>query len=199
MQPVPTRRERLAAWAMKAGGKQVEADLADAKQKWLAPLRGRVLEIGPGLGTNLPYLQHCNWTGIEPSPAMRHALAQRGVPGPLLAGAAEDIPLPDSSVDAVVGTLVLCSVENPQQAIHEIRRVLKPGGRFVYIEHVAAARITPCYLQHLLRPACYLIGCHPTRNTGQFIAQAGFTQVEQEAWPTPKSWLLPHIAGQAYR
>ena len=189
--------ERLAAWAMEIGGRHLEKELAATKQHWIAPLRGRVLELGPGLGANLPYLRHTPWTGLEPSAAMRERLLKRDAPGPLLSGVAEAIPLPDGSVDAVVGTLVLCSVRDPVQVLTEIRRVLKPGGSFVYIEHVASARLVGRCLQHLLRPACGLIGCHPVRPTGQWIAQAGFAQVQEEPLAVRGMSFLPHIVGRA--
>ena len=189
--------ERLAAWVMEFGGPHLEKELAATKQRWIAPLQGRVLELGPGLGANLPYLRHTQWTGLEPSAAMRERLLKRGAPGPVLSGVAEAIPLPDGSVDAVVSTLVLCSVRDPVRVLAEIRRVLKPGGSFVYIEHVASARLGGRCLQHLLRPACGLIGCHPVRHTGQWIAQAGFAQVQEEPLSVRGMSFLPHIVGRA--
>jgi len=189
--------ERLAAWAMERFGERIEKELAAAKRQWIAPLRGRVLELGPGLGTNLPYLTNAHWTGLEPSQAMREGLQKRGAPGPLLAGSAEAIPLPDASLDAVVSTLVLCSVDDPARVLTEVRRVLKPNGTFVYIEHVAAPTAGRLCLQHLLRPACALLGCHPTRRTGDMIAQAGFDRILQEDLPVRGGLLLPHIVGRA--
>ena len=189
--------ERLAAWVMEFGGPHLEKELAATKQRWIAPLRGRVLELGPGLGANLPYLRHTQWTGLEPSAAMRERLLKRGAPGPLLSGVAEAIPLPDASVDAVVGTLVLCSVRDAVKVLAEIRRVLKPGGSFVYIEHVAAPSTGGRCIQHLLRPACGLIGCCPLRPTGQLIAQAGFARVQEEPLTVRGMSFLPHIVGRA--
>ena len=189
--------ERLAAWVMEFGGRHLENELAAAKLRWIAPLQGRVLELGPGLGTNLPYLRHTQWTGLEPSAAMREGLLKRGAPGPLLSGVAEAIPLPDGSVDAVVSTLVLCSVRDPVRVLAEVRRVLKPGGSFVYIEHVAAPSTGGRCIQHLLRPACGLIGCHPVRPTGQWIAQAGFARVQEEPLAVRGMSFLPHIVGRA--
>ena len=189
--------ERLAAWLMEFGGPHLEKHLAAAKRRWIAPLQGRVLELGPGLGSNLPYLRHTQWTGLEPSAAMRDGLLKRGAPGPLLSGVAEAIPLADASVDAVVSTLVLCSVENPVQVLAEIRRVLKPTGSFVYIEHVASATFAGRCVQQMLRPACGLIGCHPVRPTGQWIGQAGFAQVQEEPLAVRGLSFLPHIVGRA--
>ncbi len=190
-------QERLAVWVMERCGAHLERELAGAKLEWIAPLRGKVLELGPGLGSNLPYLREAHWTGLEPSAAMREGLLKRGAPGPLLAGSAEEIPLPDSSLDAVVSTLVLCSVRDPEKVLAEVRRVLKPGGSFVYLEHVAADGLAARCAQHLLRPVCGLLGCNPVRRTGGTIARAGFDEVEQRVWPMRGSNLLPHIVGRA--
>ena len=189
--------ERLAAWAMKSAGPYLEKQLAPAKERWIAPLRGRVLELGPGLGTNLPYLAQVHWTGLEPNAAMRASLLANGAPGPVLNGMAERIPLPDASLDAVVCTLVLCSVQDPARVLAEVRRVLKPRGVFVFLEHVAATTRGRRAMQHLLRPACGLIGCHPVRPTGELIARAGFAEVVQEPYPMSGMALLPHIVGRA--
>lgn len=189
--------ERLAAWLMEFAGPHLEKELAATKQRWIAPLQGRVLELGPGFGANLPYLRHTQWTGLEPSSKMREGLLKRGAPGPLLSGVAEAIPLPDASVDAVVSTLVLCSVRDPAQVLAEIRRVLKPTGSFVYIEHVASATLAGRCVQQMLRPACGLIGCHPVRPTGQLIAQAGFAHIQEEPLPVRCMSFLPHIVGRA--
>ncbi len=191
--------ERLSAWVMGRAGGYLERELADTKRTWLAPLRGRVLELGPGLGTNLPYLSHADWTGLEPNAAMRAALGKMTLPGPVLAAPAEAIPCPEAAFDHVVCTLVLCSVQDPRQALREILRVLKPGGTFVYLEHVAAGALGTRLLQHSLRPLCGLMGCHPVRATGRLIAQAGFAQVEQEAVEVRGMALLPHIVGRARR
>jgi SAM-dependent methyltransferase len=189
--------ERLAAWVLEKRGDEVEKQLAEAKRQWIAPIRGRVLELGPGLGTNLPYLTQAQWTGLEPSPIMRAKLQQRGTPGPVIAGSAEGLPFPDASFDVVLTTLVLCSVRDAIKTLAEIRRVLKPNGAFVYIEHVAAATLGTRCVQQLLRPACALIGCHPVRQTGKTIANAGFSAIEQVDFEVKGMSLLPHIAGRA--
>jgi SAM-dependent methyltransferase len=189
--------ERLAAWVLEKRGEEIEKQLGEAKRRWLSPVRGRVLELGPGLGTNFPYLEGTEWTGVEPSGLLREKLTARGTPGPLLEGAAEAIPFPNESFDAVVTTLVLCSVREPAKAVAEIRRVLKPGGAYTFIEHVAADTFGKRCLQQMLRPCCCLLGCHPMRRTGETIARGGFSRVDQVNWPVPGMSLLPHIAGRA--
>jgi ubiquinone/menaquinone biosynthesis C-methylase UbiE len=93
------------------------------------------------------------------------------------------LPAGDASVDAVVSTLVLCSVAHPEDSLQEILRVLKPGGKFVFIEHVAAPGGTRLRtFQNLIQPLWTLVGdgCHPNRETWEIIAQAGFASVEIE-------------------
>ena len=114
-----------------------EQYIADRKAELFADLPRSVLEIGPGTGANLAYLpKGCRWIGIEPNPHMHDPLRDKadklGVEADLREGAAERIAADDCSVDAVICTLVLCSVKNPAQALAEIRRVLRPGGALVY-------------------------------------------------------------------
>jgi ubiquinone/menaquinone biosynthesis C-methylase UbiE len=168
-----------------------------------------VLEIGPGTGANLQYLpQGARWVGVEPNPfmhkALRAAAAARGVHAQIIAASAEVLQLPDDSFDAAIGTLVLCSVPRPQRAVEELRRVLKPGGRFYFIEHVAADRGSWLRLaQRWVRPAWRFLGdgCCPDRETEAVIRSAGFSAVECESFRAPRKalpWIVsPQIAGWA--
>lgn len=111
------------------------------KARLLGELRGRVLEIGAGGGANFSRLPHgVDWVGLEPSRRARRRLARSG--HTVLDAPAEAVPLPDDSVDAVVSTIVLCSVADQDRALAEVVRVLRPGGRLVFFEHVAAPRGT---------------------------------------------------------
>jgi len=177
------------------------------RRKLLGGLAGTVLEIGPGTGINLAYLPDgVYWLGLEPNPHLHPwletALRQRGVLGEVLLGQAEEIPLPQESVDAVVATLVLCSVEDPRRALAEILRVLRPGGRFVFLEHVAAPRGS-CLrrAQDFLCSPWALLGdgCHPNRETLALIREAGFARVEAEAFTLPLPLVAPHVAGIAWK
>jgi len=177
------------------------------RRKLLGGLAGTVLEIGPGTGINLAYLPDgVYWLGLEPNPHLHPwletALRQRGVLGEVLLGQAEEIPLPQESVDAVVATLVLCSVEDPRRALAEILRVLKPGGRLVFLEHVAAPRGSSLRrFQDLLCPLWSFLGdgCHPNRETLALIREAGFARVEAEAFELPLPLVAPHVAGVAWK
>src|SRR5439155_26769491 len=132
------------------------------KRALLGTLHGTVLEIGPGTGANLPYYPpDIQWVGVEPNPYMHPYLqkeaGRRGLRADLRTGVAERLPLPDESVDAVVSTLALCSVADLPQVLREVRRVLRPGGRFIFIEHVASPPGTRLRrLQNLVRPVWQL-------------------------------------------
>ena len=127
---------------------------------------------------------------------------QIGWSGPvqLKIGLAEDLGLKDGSVDAVVGTLVLCSVDRVEVVLEEVLRVLKPGGRFYFLEHVAAPEGSWLgWLQRAVRPVwCRVLdGCRPDRDTLSWIAQAGFAQLQWEAFQAPLPVVSPHICGFA--
>lgn len=136
-------------------------------------LRGQVLEIGAGRGANFGDLDaDVAWVGLEPSRRLRaqltHTAGRHEHRAPPIAAAAEEIPLPDASVNAVLATTVLCSVRAPEQVLAEVARVLVPGGRMVLAEHVIAAPGTfTRSAQHLARPLTRLLdhGCDPTRDT----------------------------------
>lgn len=165
----------------------------------------RVLEIGPGPGTNLAHLpEGVAYLALEPNPFFHQALRRRaealGLGLTLLLGRAEAIPLPAEHVDLVVGTLVLCSVEDPLKAVAEVHRVLRPGGAFLFLEHVAAPGGPYRLLQEAATPLFALFGdgCHPNRETLALI-RARFPRVEAEAFALPLPVVAPHVAGLAFK
>ena len=106
------------------------------------------------------------------------------------------------SVDVVISTLVLCSVPDPTAVLADIHRVLKPGGRFLFLEHVAAGRGTGLRrLQSVMRPFWQFCadGCSPARETGTLIEAAGFRTVEIEGFFAPREavprFVSPHVQG----
>jgi ubiquinone/menaquinone biosynthesis C-methylase UbiE len=135
-------------------------------------------------------------------PRLRERGEQLGLRLQIRAGTAERTGLPDASADAVVATLVLCSVQDVPAALAETRRLLRPGGRFVFLEHVAAPEGTGLRrTQRLVRPLWSAIadGCHPDRETWTFLESAGFAALRYDRFriETPMAFLSPAIAGTA--
>ncbi len=181
--------------------------MAERKRRLLGELAGTLIEIGAGTGANLPYLKSgVRWFGVEPNPAMRryveHKARQLGVNAQLVEGRAERLPLASASADAVISTLVLCGVADQRAVLEEILRVLKPGGRFVFLEHVAAEPGTATRRrQRLIRPVWSLLadGCRPDRETWRAIESTGFAHLEYERFRLPLPIAGPHIAGVAIK
>jgi len=166
-----------------------------------------LVEIGPGAGANFRYFEPgTRVIAIEPNTAMHGHLAARakryGIDLDIRSIRGEQIDLPDNTAEAVVGTLVLCTVQAPEQVLSEIRRILKPGGRYVFLEHVAAISGTRQRgVQERLLPAWRWLfeGCHLNRNTHQTIMNAGFAEVELNCFTMKTKWapFSPHIFGCA--
>ncbi|MBW4685702.1 MAG: class I SAM-dependent methyltransferase [Komarekiella atlantica HA4396-MV6] len=184
----PDWYKRLFAWMMAHGNAKYEEEIADRKRALFAQLHGNVLEIGPGTGPNLSYYpSDIHWIGIEPNPFMHPYLQQEaerlGLDIDLRSGPAEHLEVEDNSMDAVVSTLVLCSVNNLAAVLQEVIRVLKPGGRFFFLEHVAAPQGTMLrWIQHGIKPLWKTLGdgCHPDRETWLALENAGFEQVDYQ-------------------
>ncbi|MDL9979009.1 class I SAM-dependent methyltransferase [Microbacterium sp. ASV49] len=184
-------------------------ELRDAWRRSVLPgLRGDVLDLGAGFGIAADDLSaDVIWIALEPSRSALRQLAVRVEERPgsrLLHAAAEDIPLPDASVDAVIASTVLCSVRDQRRALAEVVRVLRPGGRLVYFEHVTGPpRSWTRTLQVAYRPISRVIdsGCDPARDTGAAIRGAGFRSVEQrdELAPGMLGSVDPLIEGTAIR
>ncbi|MCW5978389.1 MAG: class I SAM-dependent methyltransferase [Bryobacteraceae bacterium] len=181
--------------------------VAERKRELLGGLSGTVLEIGAGTGANLPYLgRDVRWIGLDPNPYTpryaRESASRAGVAALFGSAVAEQLPAADESVDAVISTLVLCCVEDPGAALREIVRVLKPGGRFVFIEHVAAPEGTRTRRwQTLVLPLWkrFADGCHPNRETWRWIESAGFARVRYDRFRLPMPIAGPHMAGEAVK
>jgi ubiquinone/menaquinone biosynthesis C-methylase UbiE len=155
------------------------------RARLLGEVPGRVLDLGAGTGANLPYLRAAaHVVACEPGAAMRALLRTRlgtcPAPVSVVAAAAERLPFPDGSFDAVVCTLVLCSVGDLGRGLGEVRRVLRAGGRLIYAEHVRAhgwwGRVQDRYDE---RWSVRSAGCHINRDIGAAIAAAGFRPLGQ--------------------
>lgn len=151
-------------------------------RSWIAgQATGRALELGVGTGANLSYYAKAERiVAIDPDPFMlrrarkRAAALRRNVAFQL--AAAESLPFADASFDAVVATLVFCTVGDPARGLAEVRRVLKPGGTFRFIEHVRAEAPALAWLQDWLTPLWRRVGagCHLNRQTLEAVRGAGF-------------------------
>lgn len=164
--------------------------LRDRKQKLFAGLSGCVVEIGPGVGANLKFVGKSErYIAVEPSPHMAKALLNRarslGISVEVVDATAEDTTLPDSCADYVICTLVLCTVSDQIRVLSEIRRILKSGGRFVFIEHVGAPHgsMLAWFQRRLKGPWRYVFeGCELDRQTETAIRQSGFNIVKIERY-----------------
>lgn len=157
--------------------------LGGLRQQVVQTATGRVLEIGAGTGANFPYYQRGQIEEIvaaEPDLFMLQRAIRRAealkLPVTFSQSPAEALPFPDAAFDTVVATLVLCSVVDLDQALAEVRRVLKPGGTLHFIEHVRAEGTGAARFQDLLTPLWRRVGagCHLNRPTAAAIRAAGF-------------------------
>ena len=211
--------KRFLAWGMAKANEADEqaiklcdcqdyATMAELKRSLLGNLQGRVLEIGPGSGLNLSYYpKDIHWIGVELNPFTQTYLQEEAQQLGLKhidfrTGSAEQLDVEDNSIDAVVSTYVLCAVTNLTESLQEILRVLKPGGHFLFIEHVAAKEATwTRRLQGWVRPVWKVVfdGCHPDRETGLALQNAGFKQVHYQQFQVAIPIVSPHIAGVAIK
>lgn len=162
-------------------GAAERAVFAPLRARLLAGLSGTVIDVGAGTGANLPHFRAAGRVhAVEPDPAMRSRLTAKldraRVPVEVTAASAEELPFDDAGVDAVVFTLVLCTVADQAKALAEARRVLRPGGRLAVLEHVRSTGGHARW-QSLATPLYIWLagGCHPNRDTAAAIERAGFT------------------------
>jgi ubiquinone/menaquinone biosynthesis C-methylase UbiE len=179
---------------------------AELRRKLLAHARGRVLEIGVGTGLSLPhYPQVDELVATDPSEPMlrraRRRAAEVGREATFVEAPAEQLPFEDDSFDTVVSVAVLCTVEDPQHALQEIRRVLRPNGQFLFSEHVRAEDPKRARWQDRLEGIWGVVGngCHPNRRTLHAIREAGFdvTAVEEGELPGVPALMRPYVSGRA--
>lgn len=190
---------------MSTVGTSHDQQVAPFKRQLLADLHGDVLEIGPGGGANFAYFPpDIRWVGVEPNPYMDQYLrvGAQGRAIELRAGYGEALPAADGSMDAVVATLVLCSVHDIDTTLAEIRRVLKPGGKYIFVEHVAAPAGSGLRRrQEWIQPlwGFFADGCHPDRESWRNLAGAGFSHLEVKHFDISMPIVRPHIAGFAIK
>ena len=205
--PMSTSDHRLFAWGYAKLGPRADAHgTAERRQQLLSNAEGRVVEVGAGTGLNLRHYPPSvtDVVAVEPDPHMfrRLALAMdtASVPVQLRRAAADVLPIEDGSVDTVVMSLVLCSVPDEPVALAEAWRVLRPGGRLLFFEHVRSEEPRMARWQDRLeRPWGWTGGgCHPNRDTLATIRDAGFEIRDVEKFDERNALLAkPHVLGWA--
>lgn len=171
------------------------------RREVVAAATGRVLEVGVGSGLNFPLYGKAVEIvfGLDPSSRLlalaRRRAAAAGVRADLVQGSATAIPLADSAVDTVVMTWTLCSIPDPPAALREMRRVLKPGGQLLFVEHGLSPEPGIERWQHRLTPMWSHVagGCHLNRKMDDLIGSAGFDltalRTEYASGPRPMTYM----------
>ncbi|GLE54687.1 type 11 methyltransferase [Mycobacterium montefiorense] len=184
------------------------AGMRSRRRTLVSGARGRVVEIGAGTGLNIEHYPDGvdDLLLLEPEPAMRRKLALRlqrhPRPAQIIDAPAERLPLRDESVDTVVSTLVLCTVEDPERALFEIARVLRHGGQLLFVEHVrASSRLLAAWQDYLFRPwRAFAGGCCCNRPTGELMRACGFAvTADHVVWRGMPRIVHPLILGRATR
>lgn len=201
-------RGRINSWFLAAAEKPMHREYGERKLRIFGELPATIVELGPGSGANFRYYPRgTRVIAVEPNPMMLKRMyaqaARHGVEIDLRHAGAEGMEVESESADLVVSTLVLCSVRDPDQVLSEVRRVLRPGGRFAFLEHVAADPGTRLRnVQEAIHAPWHWLGegCHLNRDTASTIEDAGFRELEFERFNgSGNTPYRPHISGFALR
>jgi ubiquinone/menaquinone biosynthesis C-methylase UbiE len=185
-----------------------DAGLRDTRRELLTRARGRTVEIGAGTGANLDlYPDGIDLVLTEPDPHMARQLEKKladiGESREVVAAGAESLPFPDESFDTAVSTLVLCTVDDTDAVLAELARVLKPGGRLLFLEHVRAGDPgLGRWQDRLERPwGWFARGCHPNRDTLASIGASPLevAETQHDGLPKAPGIIRPMIVGEAIR
>jgi len=184
----------------------------EKRDQMLAGLAGRVIEVGAGNGMNFAHYppQVTHVLAVEPEAHLRRiaegTVDRASVPIEVVDGVADRLPADDASFDAAVASLVLCTVPDPDGALAEIRRVLRPGRELRFLEHVRADTPGLARVQRAMDATVWPTlgaGCHTGRDTRAAIERAGFTIASIDRFPLPATRVpsptSPHILGVAIR
>jgi ubiquinone/menaquinone biosynthesis C-methylase UbiE len=202
--PLFARLYPLMGKAMERGG------MAERRRTLVAGLGGEVIEIGAGDGLNFPHYPTTvtHVVAVEPEPHLRSLAVRRACEARVLIevvdALAERLPAEDGSVDAVVVSLVLCSVRDPDVALREIHRVLRPGGQLRFLEHVRGDTVGVARVQRALDATVWprlAGGCHTGRDTVAAIRRRGFAIETLDRFRFPDARLPSafHVVGAARR
>ena len=184
------------------------AGMREWRRERLARASGVVVEIGAGTGLNFQHYGEDveELLPTEPDEAMARRAGERlrgtGRSASVIRAGAEALPMEDGSVDTVVGTLVLCTVPDPEEALGEINRVLKPGGRFLFVEHVRSeSERLARWQDRLMRPwRAFANGCRCNQDTLRLVEGAlSVDRVERQTWRGMPPIVSPVITGEAVR
>jgi len=189
---------RAMDWILRRPTFQQERRLA------LVPAYGEVLEVGFGTGLNLPHYPPTvtSVVALDPTLALQLRVAQRRtaihMPITCVQGTAEMLPFADACFDCVVTTWTLCSIANVGRALQHIKRVLKPGGRYVFLEHGRSDNPRLARWQDLYNPLhkCLAAGCHVNRSIDTLIAQSGMQILQLECYSVLS---MPRLLNRMYR
>ncbi|WP_418603449.1 class I SAM-dependent methyltransferase [Hwangdonia sp.] len=202
-------RGPINAWMLKILDDYMNYLFGKSKKKLFKNHPETIVEIGSGTGANMRYLKKgTRLIAIEPNIYMHNNLkknaAKYGINLEIKTMVGESIDLPDNSCDFVVSTLVLCTVNNPVTCINQIKRILKPSGVFVFVEHVKAQeKSILAYIQKILHKPWHWFfeGCHTNRDTKLLLESAGFNTLEIEAYNlySPFIPITTQIRGKAIK
>ncbi len=206
-------RSRIEAFLLDVGDRGLDTEIARRKAAAIGEMSGTVVEIGPGTGVNLRfYAPGTRVVAIEPNPVMRDHLDQtvRALPDDhaleveIRSSYGESLDVESGSADGVVGTLLLCGVDDPARVIAEAHRVLRPGGTFFFVEHVRApAGSRTARAQRVVRrPHHWMFnGCRVDQDTGALLRRSDFVDVDVVDVDLGRSaaYVRHHIVGTARR
>ncbi|UII79498.1 class I SAM-dependent methyltransferase [Flagellimonas sp. CMM7] len=197
------------SWMFKVLSGYMNYLFGKSKRKLFKSHPKTVVEIGPGAGANMRYLKKgTKLIAIEPNIHMHTNLKKSakkyGINLEIKAIVGEAVDLPDNSIDFVVCTLVMCTVKNPSQCVEQIKRILKPSGVFIFIEHVKAKENTfVSFIQNLtFKPWFWFFeGCNTKRDTKSLLESAGFSSLVLEEYNSysPFIPITPQIRGRAIK
>ena len=184
-------------------------DAARVRGEWVPHARGEVLEVGIGSGLNLPFYSSevQRLYGVDPSAELQRMARTRNANSPLKVeflsqSVEEPLPLSDRSIDTVVMTWTLCSIADPSKALHQMKRVLKPNGLLIFVEHGRAPEPSVAAWQDRLTPVWKRVGggCHLNRKVDALLSEAGFKikELKTTYLPGPRPMTYTY-QGFAYR
>ncbi len=196
---------RVLPWLVEKACRSTE--IRAERERWVPRAHGEVLEVGIGSGLNLPFYDRervTRVTGIDPSPELLARAAPRAaeapVPVELVPASAEALPFPAASFDSILTTYTLCSVDDLGRALAEVRRVLRPGGELIFVEHGRAPDPGPRRIQLCLTPAWSRVGggCHLDRDIAAALEAAGLHSRDlATAYTDGRRWLSFTYTGTA--